>query len=251
MYKIPKVDDFQILIMNNNELIALHFTKKLSLEAQKEFDHLMATDAEFAKEVAFQDNLKAVIEKEERDIVKSQLKAFESNEKRTIFNYRNWLVAASFTVLLGFSSFWYFNNSIDTEKLYAENFEPYRNIVQPILRGETKTDIKTKAFTAYETKNYTEALLYFNELLQENRDETIAFYKANTLLKLNKTEEAVVIFKNNLKTPDSLDAKNNWYLALAQLRLNNIEDAKEILMKLNANSSFKSEATKDLLKQLD
>ncbi len=237
--------------MNNNELIALHFTKKLPIEAQKEFDHLMTTDAEFAKEVAFQDNLKTVIKKEERDIVKSQLKAFETKEKRTTFNYRNWLVAATVAVLLGFSGFWYFNNSIDTEKLYAENFEPYRNVVQPILRGETKTDIKTKAFTAYETKNYTEALLYFNELLQENRDETIAFYKANTLLKLNKTEEAVAIFKNNLKTRDSLDAKNNWYLALAQLRLNNIEDAKEILMKLNANSSFKSEATKDLLKQLD
>ncbi|MEH6537037.1 MAG: hypothetical protein V7719_11625 [Psychroserpens sp.] len=236
--------------MDKKELIAQYITKNLSHEGQKEFDHLMVTDTEFAKEVTFQDNLKTVIEKEEHDSIKLQLQGFEAEENST-FNYKNWFVAATVVVLLGLSSFWYFNSSIDTEKLYVENFEPYRNVVQPIVRGETKTDLKTKAFRAYETKNYTEALQYFNQLLKEKPDETIAFYKANVLLKLNKTEEAIIIFKNNLKTPDSLDAKNNWYLALAYLQLNDIESAKHILANLNANSSFKSEATKRLLQQLD
>ena len=49
--------------MNKKELIEQYFTKKLSHEAQKEFDHLMLTDPEFAKEVRFQNNLKAAIEK--------------------------------------------------------------------------------------------------------------------------------------------------------------------------------------------
>lgn len=236
--------------MDKEELLAQYFSKKLSLEAQKEFDHLMASDAEFAKEVAFQKNLKAAIGKEEHDVVKQQLQGFEA-EENTTFNFRNWSVAATVVVLLGLSSIWYFNSAIDTEKLYAENFEPYRNVVQPIVRGESKTDLKTKAFTAYETKHYTEALVYFNELLKENPDETIAFYKANVLLKLNKTEEAITIFKTNLKTPDSLDDKNNWYLALSHLRLNNMEDAKAILKDLNASSSFKNKNVKQLLKQLD
>lgn len=236
--------------MDKNELISQYFTKKLSKESQKEFDQMMDSDSEFAKEVTFQKNLKAAIEKEDQDTVKQQLQDFEAEENSTS-NYRNWLVAATVIVLLGVSSFWYFNSAIDTEKLYAENFEPYRNVVQPIVRGETKTDLKTKAFTAYETKNYTEALDYFNELLKENPDETIAFYKANVLLKLNKTEEAIAILKTNLKTPDSLDAKNNWYLALAHLRLNNIDDAKEILINLNTTSSFKNKDVKGLLEQLD
>lgn len=236
--------------MDKKELIALYFTKKLSQEAKTEFDHFMATDSEFAKEVKFQENLKIVIEKEERENVKEQLQGFEV-EKNTMFNYTKWLAAASVIVLLGISSFWFFNNSIDPNKLYAENFEPYRNVVQPIVRGEIKTDLKTKAFTAYETKKYEEALHYFNELLKENDNETIAFYKANTLLELDKTKEAVSIFKTNLKTTDSLDDKNNWYLALALLRLNNLEEAKNILNTLNNSSSFKKEQVKQLLKQLD
>ncbi len=236
--------------MNREELVALHISGNLTLETQKEFDHLMATDSEFTKEVTFQNNLKTVIEKEERDLVKQQLQGFET-EENTTFNYKKWLVAASVVLLFGLTSFWYFNSSLDTEKLYAENFEPYRNVVKPIVRGETKTDLKTKAFTAYETKNYTEALQYFNKLLKEKDDETISFYKANVLLKLNKTEEAIAIFKTNLKTPDSLDAKNNWYLALAQLRLNNVDNAKEILTDLNTTSTFKNKNVKQLLKQLD
>ncbi len=236
--------------MDKKELIAQYFTKKLSLETKKEFEHFMATDAEFAKEVTFQENLKTVIEKGERESVKSQLQDFEVEENSS-FNYKNWLVAATVIVLLGLSSFWYFDNSIDTQKLYTENFEPYRNVVHPIVRGETTDDIKTKAFAAYETKNYENALKYFEEILNENDDEIILFYKANVLLQLNKTDEAISIFKNNLKTSDSLDAKNNWYLALAHLRLNNIENAKEILENLNTTSSFKKKHVKQLLKKLN
>ncbi|WP_460220138.1 tetratricopeptide repeat protein [Psychroserpens sp. MEBiC05023] len=235
--------------MDKKELIAHYFLKALSKEAQKEFDYLMSTDTEFAKEVTFQKDLKAAIEKEEYDTVKQQLKDFEA-EEHLGFNYKKWLVAATVVVLLGLSSFWYFS-AIDTEKLYAENFKPYRNVVQPIVRGESNTDVKTKAFTAYETKKYTEALDYFDKMLKENPNETIAFYKANVLLKLNKTEEAISILKTNLKTPDSLDAKNTWYLALAELRLNNIKNAKDRLTQLiNSEDTFKKSEAKKLLKIL-
>ena len=238
--------------MNKKELIEQYFTKKLSHEAQKEFDHLMLTDPEFAKEVRFQNNLKAAIEKEEQDALKLQLQGFEV-EENSIFNYKKWLVAATVAVLLGVSGFWYFNSSIDTQKLYAENFEPSRNVVQPIVRGDAKTDLKTKAFTAYEMKNYTKALQYFNELLKENPDETIAFYKANVLLELNKTIEAVAIFKDNLKTTDSLDAKNNWYLSLAYLKIGDIKNAKKQLKILDSNplGDYKKEEAKKVLEQLE
>ena len=55
---------------------------------------------------------------------------------------------------------------LNTEQLYAQYFEPYRNVVQPIVRGENKTDTKSKAFQAYETKNYEDALKYFNTLMR-------------------------------------------------------------------------------------
>ncbi|EDP72553.1 hypothetical protein FBALC1_15667 [Flavobacteriales bacterium ALC-1] len=236
--------------MDKEELIAQYLTKKLSQEAQKEFDHLMVTDPQFKKEVTFQEDLRTVIQKEENEIIKSQLQDFET-EEHSNFSFKNWFVAASVAILLGLSGAWYFNNSIDTEKLYTENFKPYRNIVQPIVRGETKTDLKTKAFTAYETKNYTKALKLFDQILKVNTDETIAFYKANVLLELDKTNDAISIFEKNLKTPDSLDDKNNWYLALAYLKLNNIKKTKAILGKLKTTSTYRNKNVKQLLKKLD
>ncbi|WP_299271870.1 hypothetical protein [uncultured Psychroserpens sp.] len=236
--------------MDKDELIALYFTKELSPEAQKEFDHLMASDEEFAKEVAFQKNLKTVITKEEQSNIKAQLQGFESEEKTRV-NYKKWFVAAGIVMFLGWFGIMYINNTTPAEKLFAEYFEPYRNTVQPILRGEAQNDIKSKAFQAYETKDYNRALDYFNMLLDEQYDETIAFYKANVLLELNKTENAITILEQNLKTSDSLNDKNSWYLVLAHLQQNNTDKAKRILIKLNDDSNYKREDVKTLLKQLD
>jgi len=239
--------------MNKEHLIEQYFSKSLSQEARKEFNHLIITDPEFATEAEFQNNLKIAIKKEEQNALKKELQNFEAEENTTSFNFKKWFIAASIISLLAIPSFWYFNNTIDTQELYVENFEPYRNVVQPIVRGETSDDIKTKAFTAYETKNYSEAIQYFDELLQQNHDKTIAFYKANALLKLNKTEAAVAIFKTNLKSTDSLDAKNNWYLALGYLKLDDSEKAIEQLKIVCSNplSDYKKEAAKNLLKQLE
>lgn len=237
--------------MDRNELIALYLNKQLSDTQKKEFDHLIESDSGFAEEVLFQENLKIVIEKEERETVKSRLQGFEKEEKSSS-NFKKIWIAASAIILLGISGFWYLNSkTLNTEALYSENFEPYRNIVAPIVRnGNNVSDIKTEAFKAYETKKYGLAIVYFNKLLKDNPDETIAFYKANSLLALNKTEAAISIFEQNLKTPDSLNDKNNWYLALAYLKQKNVKKAKEILKKLKA-SSFKKESVEQLLKALN
>lgn len=236
--------------MNKEHLIAQYFSKSLSFEAQKEFDHLMATDSEFAKEIEFQNNLKTAIKKEEQDALKKELQALEAEENTTTFNYKKWFIAASFIALLALPSFWYFNNSIDTEELFVENFEPYRNIVQPIVRGEQKEDLTSKAFEAYESKDYNNAILHFNSLLNEAPNTTISFYKANTLLQLNKTDEAIEILKENAKITDTLQDRNLWYLALAYLKENNIEDSKKTLQQLVSTSEFKSKSAKDLLENL-
>ncbi len=237
--------------MNTDKLIASYFRNSLSQEAKKEFDHLLATDSEFAKEVTFQKNLKTVIKKEEQDATKKQLQHFEAKENTITFNYKKWMVAAFVIVLLGVSSFWVFTNqSINTEQLYAEHFQPYRNVVQPIVRGETKTDLKTKAFTAYEQKKYAKALNYFNQLLAQKEDASISFYKANVLLQLNKTKKAIVILENNSQLPNKLKTQQQWYLALAYLKTDSIEEAKLILKDLDANSTFKNKSVKQLLKKL-
>ena len=235
--------------MNKNELIAQYLINKLSESEKKEFDLLMVTDSEFSEEVSFQENLKTAIGFEERIKLKRQLQDFEKDEKHTV-NYNKWYIAASIVLLLGVSSFWFLSTSINAEKLFVENFEPYRNVVQPIVRSDSKMDLKTKAFTAYETGSYDMALMHFNELLKEKNEEIILFYKANVLLKIDKTSEAITVLEQNLKTSDSLDDKNSWYLALANLKMKNIDEAKDILIQLEKSSSFKKESVTRLLSNL-
>lgn len=238
--------------MTKEHLIEQHFSKSLSLEAQKEFDHLMSTDSDFEKAVTFQTNLKTVIAKEEQIKLKRELQYLENSTQKPKTKYIKWLVAASIVLLLAIPSFWYFGQSnLSNEDLFATNFEPYRNVVHPIVRGENYNDLKTKAFVAYESKNYNEALSSFDALLSKNDDATISFYKANVLLQLNKNDEAISILSENKNLTKTLRSQQQWYLALAYIKTDANEKAKTILKELINSSDFKKEQAKELLKQLN
>ena len=239
--------------MDTNNLIALYLSGTLSHEAQQQFNHLMATDANFKKEVEFQSNLKTVISKEEQEATKRALTEYENEFKNSSsFNRKSWMVAASVIMLLGFSFLWLNSGSIDNNALFEDYFEPYRNVVQPVVRGEQNMDSKSKAFEAYENKDYQTALDYFNVALEEKNEAVIKLYKGITQLQLDNIEDAIVIFEELENLPNNLEAQHNWYLALAYLKNNELENAKATLQKLNSrDSAFKNEEVDSLLKALD
>ncbi|MCF6279799.1 MAG: hypothetical protein L3J14_05565 [Flavobacteriaceae bacterium] len=239
--------------MNTKTLITQSLNNSLSDKDKKAFDALLESDVEFAKEVTFQQSLQKVIAKEEYATLKTHLQSLENSKSTT--NYKKWLVAASIVLLVGFSSLWFLNSeaSVSSQELYAQNFEPYRNVIKPIVRGEMDDTLETTAFTAYETKDYDKALILFNKMLDENDSEITKFYKANVLLQLDKTEEAIVIFKQNTNLKGDWKAKNSWYLAMAYLKADDVENAKKQLEILanNQNNTFKKSTVKKLLEKLD
>ena len=239
--------------MNTETLITQYLNNSLSDQEKKTFDALLKTDTEFSKEVAFQQSLQKVIAKEEYSRLKAHLQSFEKNKKTT--GYKKWLAAASIILVLGLSGLWFLNSdtSISSQELYTQNFEPYRNVIKPIVRGESNNDLESESFAAYETKDYNNALVLFDKMLEVNDSEIINFYKANTLLQLNKTAEAITIFKQNKSLKGDWKAKNSWYLALAYLKADDIESAKEQLEVLanDPNNSFKKNAIKNLLEAID
>jgi hypothetical protein len=130
--------------MDQNELIALFIRGELTEAQQQQFNHLLRTDDNFKEAVEFQSNLKTVIQFEENSAVKSQLQELEQNETTSGFHYKKWFIAASVIVLLGLTGFWYFNRPVPEAQLYSTYFEPYSNVVHPIVRGTTADDIKNK-----------------------------------------------------------------------------------------------------------
>ena len=236
--------------MKKSDYIIKYFEGTLSIEELKEFNTLLINDNDFKEEFEFQKELQDTLILNDREQLKKEILKWDTVNNKRRFN--SWQIAASLIILLGTSLLFFFNSqSISTEELYASNFEPYRNILQPIVRGEHKDDIQSKAFEAYETKDYENAILHFNEILKKEPNATISFYKANALLQLNKANQAITILEANIKNPDTLQDRNLWYLALAYLKDNNIDASKKTLIQLLSQSEYKAKEATLLIKNLD
>jgi len=105
-----------------------------------------------------------------------------------------------------------------TEDLFVENFEPYRNIIQPIVRGESINTIEYRAFVSYENNEYYKAINLFNSVKNPSKS-SILFYKSMCYLATNNSSEAIKILlpiatNKNLKASEiGFKEKANWYLA--------------------------------------
>jgi hypothetical protein len=111
-------------------------------------------------------------------------------------------------------------------------------------------DKKAKAFIAYEDGDYKKAVQLFSELYKENEASYYLFYKANALLKLGNSQQAIISLKQHLKAQDSLTEKSNWYLALAYLKENDIANAKKVLKSISNKKGYNSKKAQELLQKL-
>jgi len=242
--------------MKNIELIDKYFENTLTPKEQLLFNDLLHSDKDFKSEFVFQKDLKKVISITQTENLKSMLQGFEkelSNNSKVFFLPKKWLIAASIILLIGFG-FWFINNSYfpSNEKLYARNFEPYRNIIQPVVRGKNINSIEYKAFVAYENKNYHKAINLYNSV--DNTDaDYIQFYKAMCYLSLDKTNEAINLLlpvaTSNNQSDKNFNEMANWYLGLAYLK--NEENKKALsqfsLIANHPTNTFKQKEAKEII----
>ncbi|NNE76307.1 MAG: hypothetical protein HKN31_04460 [Pricia sp.] len=241
--------------MERETLLEKYIQGELTENERVEFDSLVEKDADFLKEVAFHTNLKKVIEAEDDAVFREMVSDFES-EARTETTKRKrfptkWLVAASIALIAGLTYFLPLNTTTSPQELYAQNFEPYRNVVHPITRGEADQDEKTKAFMAYQNGKYEEALPMFTELYNDTEESYFLFYKANALIQLNRAREAIPILQAHLQRKGELSDKTTWYLAMAYLQLGDKENAKIMLDDVIENGNYKVESAQQILKDLE
>lgn len=237
------------------DLIEKYILNKLSSEEVLLEEELLKNDANFIAEYNFQSNLKTAIKKEDDDNFRNLISELESKARSKDLlprrSYVKWMAAASIILLLGLSYFLTLNKKSSTDDLFVSYFEPYRNVVQPIQRGNEQQDEKSLAFLAYEKGEYDKAITLFSNLYSDTKEPYYLFYKANALLKLEKAKEAVPLLLEHLKTKDTLTEKTNWYLALAYLKLNDIPNAKLTLEKVISDGNYKTMEAQKLLKEFN
>ena len=243
--------------MNHDNLIYKYLRKELSDSEKIQFNELLKNDTRFKEDVHFQTNLQKVTQHNDDAEFKNIIATAESkyqqksNTNTVKFSFTKWMAAASVILILGLSYFLMQKNTIATDDLFAANFEPYRNVVAPLVRGENKQDEKSKAFLAYEKGEYEVSVLLFSKLYKITNESYYLFYQANALLKLERADEAIPLLQQHLKTKDSLTQKTNWYLALAYLKINDTKKAKEMLKKVTLEKLYKNKDAVKLLQELE
>jgi len=236
--------------MNKEELVYKYFQKTIDSEELVEFERLLLEDYAFKKQVELERQTKEAIISIKKDELKHVLRQAEketSGKKRLpIF----W--AASIVIGLGFLTlFWLNGGDIDNKELYTAYFEVYPNIIAPPVRGSDSISEIQKDFMPYERRDFKSASTIFEQRFEDTNAPYYLFYQGVSELELGHTNKAISILEKHKAYRDRFESYSNWYLALAYLKMDDLEKSKILLSNIIAQQTYNHSKAKELLQQLE
>ncbi|WP_339840616.1 hypothetical protein [uncultured Maribacter sp.] len=244
-------------MMDKEKLVLKYFDGTLTKDEQIVFNQFLESDANFKAQFELEKDVQAVIRENERVELKRKLQGFESElgtkvtlAKRTF--WKPFQIAASIILLLG-ASWFVFNSDIfnGPEELYATSYEKYPNTVYTITRGDTAdTSLERLAFEAYETNDYEAAIKYLKELKDKTGLDYVDFYLGQSYLGNGETLKAINEFEKTISINGEYKQEAFWYAALAHLKLDHKNKAKDLLIELIENETYKLDEATELLEKL-
>lgn len=236
--------------MENDELINKYFEQQLSDQEKVVFESLLQNDSVFAKEVAYQKNVKKAITLNEREALKQTLQSFETNKKQNNIT-QFWYIAIVFLLFFG-GLVWFQLMQDSPEKLYQEYYQSYPNVVAPAVRGDKEQNIKSEAFYEYDSENYEKSLELFSKIYTDEALDYALFYQAMSLMELERHQEAIALFeKFETSYQTTFTPFVQWYKALSYLKIKDKEKAISILKKLSKKENPQQQMAKNLVAELE
>ncbi len=222
--------------MNKEQLIEGYFEGTLNETQQLELEALIVQDPAVAAELNFRKQVQQAIRSEERSLLKKKLQSFEQQKKRipSTTVYRSWLTAAAVLLITATVSLWWYTGRFSADRLYDSYFESFPNIVQPLVRGESQTSNLSQAFVSYEQGAYRKAATLFSE----TSDLPAQFYGALCEMELGEHQKAKDMFDKIPLTDTTLRPFIQWYKALNLVKLNQVNQADEVLLALEKENDF-------------
>lgn len=166
--------------------------------------------------------------------IDGELKREESTEKNnTSVSWLNWKIAAVFITLIGVSSLWYLQNSVE-EDLFSSYYTPYP--MSDLTRGQDITPDATslkKMTLNYRNKEYQKVIAFFENKLDTITNDRLKLYLGNSYLNTGQEDKAIIAFQSiHVKSAFYQDAQ--WFLALTYIKVDEQVKAIPILKKLSA-----------------
>ena len=232
------------------DLINKYFEKTLTERELVEFNEKLETDTEFKAEFEFQKSVQSAIRSKERAEIKNLVASFEKPKQQS--GWWKYAAAAVVVIIGGWVVFQQFLSKPNTSELYLSYYQIYPNVIAPNVRGESQENLKTKAFTAYDSGDYEMATQLFGELKTQIREDYAVFYEGVSYLEINKPEKTIALFANKKFSNSNAQFEDyrKWYLALAYLKTDKTEQAVEILKGLSITENPQKEQALKLLDEM-
>ena len=239
-----------------NELFEAYLEGNLSEGERIIFEEKLKSDSQFRDEfVLFQDVSKVLTNQysPERNDFVNTLKQVDADfnsavvsekPKSKIIHFKPWQYGVAASILLAIGLF-LFN---DFGKPTYSDFATYPEIAL-VVRSETDV-LPKNAETAFNSKNYKEAVVYLDELIKNSpEDAELQYYKAIALVETDNFQEAESLLNHLEKGPSVYASKAVWMSALSKLKQKDYKGTKTILETIPTTSPDYQQAQK-LLKSL-
>jgi len=247
-----------------SERIEQYLLGKLDKDQQVQFEKEMLADPELAKEVELQraiyQSFQKSSEMELRDKLDISRQRWEIKQKhagRVVSFFRNkYLVAASVALLImagGALITWLLSSksTFSGEALFAENYH------RPDPPNYSVRDFETDsvagfAFREYQHRDFVGAIKHFTEALQDDPSRSeVQFYLGITYLESDENELAIQAFKQVIDDKSIYLEEARWYLALCYLKIEDMENTRQLLQVISGSSSLRKEQAAELLEAIE
>jgi len=245
--------------LSREKKISAYLEEELSPEEAAAFEQEMAQDEDLAREVSFFSHLADAVQAEhDEDLLKKKLEAANARwhqrqqENTKVISLRRIATIAATVAILIIAGYFIYQNVIDKspERLFAQYYEPLDvEALQALERysgfgseNESMEDI-VQAYTDGNFAAVKQQLEAYPE--DKQRLQEIQLYLAIADMELGNYETAEARLENlvsGTKKPNLEDAIY-WYYALVQVKLEDLETAKNTLQQIvNTDSAYQTQA---------
>ena len=202
-------------------------------EERSSFEKEMVANPTLQKQM---EEVKSLIQGVEAAVLKERLNLFHedtANDAKTselrAFDFRKYAMAASVAILIGIASFWYISRQGAYEKIYNSHFSPDPGL--PTTMSISSNYDFYEAMVDYKTKEYTTAIVKWELLLEEKREnDTLNYFLGVAHLANDNAEVAIPYLNKTLDHPGSMFKDDSYYyLGMAHLKTGDVKQAKVYL----------------------
>jgi len=242
------------------EYIDDYFNQKLTTEEIKQFEEKIATDQDFAEQVAFYISAKQMLKQEVIKEKKEWFRQLAGGNKAVVYEYRRapvkkmWVyrLAAAAAVLIIVFMGWnlFFNKSVDTQNL-ADKYIQEKLTNQSVTMGTTENSIQ-QALQLYNEGQLDTSLKMFESIIQRDSSNFDAKKFAGIVyLRLGNYDKALLYFQQLEKYSLNTNPAALYY-ALTIMKRNRPGDkdqARQMLQQIVNNDLAGKETAQEWLKK--